>query len=70
MGDFLINKEIYEEYKFKNYWSDMTPGTRFTVSPRLHPLVAFNVFGWFRTAAWDRFFFNEVHYDSYKESDL
>ena len=48
----------------------MTPGTRFTVSPRLHPLVAFNVFGWFRTAAWDRFFFNEVHYDSYKESDL
>jgi hypothetical protein len=63
MGDFLINKEIWEEYKFKNYYSDMTPGTRFTVTPRYHPLEFFNVYGWWRTDAWNRFFFNEAQYD-------
>ena len=69
-GDFLINKNIYEEYKFKNYYSDMTPGTRYTVLPRLHPLELFNVYGWYKTAAWDRLFMNEIHYDQYKEADL
>jgi hypothetical protein len=41
----------------------MTPGTRYSVIPRYHPLEIFNVYGWWRTAAWDRFFLNEVHYD-------
>ena len=70
MGDFLINKDIFEEYKFKNYMSDMTPGTRFAVIPRYHPLEFFNVYGWGRTAAWDRYFLNEAHYDNYTEADL
>lgn len=69
MGDFLINKDIFEEYKFKNYFSDMTPATRFSVLPRYHPLEAFNVYGLFVNNAWDSYFFNESHYDNYKEDD-
>jgi hypothetical protein len=60
MGDFLINKEVWEDYKFKNYYSDMSPGTRFTATPRYHPLEFFNVYGWWRSDAWNRFFFNEA----------
>jgi hypothetical protein len=33
MGHILINKEIWEENKFKNYISDMTIGTRYSTSP-------------------------------------
>ena len=69
MGDFLINKDIFEEYKFKNYFSDMTPATRFSVLPRYHPFEAFNVYGLFVNNAWDSYFFNESHYDNYKEDD-
>jgi len=69
MGDFLINKEQLEEYKFKNYFSDMTPGTRYSVIPRYHPLEFFNVYGIFQSQAWDNYFFNESHYDNYKEED-
>ena len=69
MGDFLINKEVFEEYKFKNYYSDMTPGTRFSVIPRYHPLEFFNVYGLIKPMAWNNYFFNESHYDTYKEAD-
>jgi hypothetical protein len=69
MGDFLINKELYEEYKFKNYFSDMTPGTRYSVIPRFHPLEMFNVYGLIRPDAWQKYFFNEANYDNFKESD-
>lgn len=69
MGDFLINKEVFEEYKFKNYYSDMTPGTRYSVIPRYHPLEFFNVYGVIKPLAWNNYFFNESHYDNYKESD-
>jgi hypothetical protein len=48
----------------------MSPGTRYTVIPRLHPLELFNIYGWYRVAAWDRYFMNEVHYDYYKEADF
>ena len=48
MGDFLINKDMWEEYKFRNYYSDMTPGPRFTILPRYHPLELFNVYGIFK----------------------
>jgi hypothetical protein len=48
MADFLINKDILEEYKFRNYFSDMTPGTRYSVIPRYHPLEMFNVYGFWK----------------------
>jgi len=50
----------------------MTPGTRNTVLAKFIPLEAFNLYGWFRTEAWDRLFFNEVYYENtqYLESDL
>jgi hypothetical protein len=67
MGDFLINKEIWEEYKFKNYISDITPGTRYTTNPRFIILEFFNVYGLFRADAWNRYFFNEDQYDQYSE---
>jgi hypothetical protein len=36
---------------------------------RLIPLEVFNVYGLLREEAWDRYFFNEVIYDTYEESD-
>ena len=65
----MSNKEVWEEYKFKNYFSDMTPGTRYTPVPRMIPLEMFNVYGLYKAAAWERYFFNEVQYDDYSEDD-
>jgi hypothetical protein len=42
-----------------NYFSDMTPGTRYSVIPRFHPLEMFNLYGLIRSDAWNKYFFNE-----------
>jgi len=70
LSDTLVNKEVYEEYVYKNYMSDMTPSTRYTVIPRFQPVEFFNLYGWFRAEAWDRFFYNEVTYENYTKNDL
>jgi hypothetical protein len=51
--------------------SDLTPSTRNSIIPRWHPVEMFNVFGWFRTEAWDRYFYNEMDYDmsTYTQAD-
>jgi len=66
----LVNKEVYEDYIYKNYMSDMTPSTRYTVIPRFQPVEFFNLYGWFRAEGWDRFFYNEAQYENYTKNDL
>jgi hypothetical protein len=52
--------------------SDLTPSSRHSIIPRWHPVEALNIYGWFRTEAWDRYFLNEAVYDAtnYTEGDF
>jgi len=45
--------------------SDLTPSTHYANVPRWHPLIIFDIYGWFKPEAWDRLFLNEAHYDNY-----
>jgi hypothetical protein len=63
-------KEEWEEHIYKNYYSDMTPSTRYTAMHRLIPLEVFNVYGLFREEAWERYFYNEAIYDAYESEDF
>ena len=70
MGHILINKDIWEENKFKNYISDMTIGSRYSTSPYFIILEYFNVYGLFRANTRVRYFFSEEQYDTYSDLDL
>lgn len=64
--------ELMEEWSnhvYINYFSDMTPATRYTAMHRLIPLEIFNLYGLFKTDAWDRYFLNEVEFDEYTTED-
>jgi hypothetical protein len=59
----------WQQFTYLNFWSDMTPATRYTAMHRLIPLEIFNVYGLLREEAWERYFYNEVVYDGYTEAD-
>lgn len=67
--DTIAVKDEWEDFIYNNFYSDMTPATRYTAMHRLIPLEVFNVYGLFREEAWDRFFYNEALYDYYTEAD-
>lgn len=69
MVDTIAVKDEWEDFTYHNFWSDMTPATRYTAMHRLIPLEIFNVYGIFREEAWDRFFYNEILYDYYTTED-
>jgi hypothetical protein len=70
LSDTAENKETWNSHVFKNYMSDLTPSTRFSVLPRFIPMELFSVFGWARHEAWDRLFFNEASYENYSASEI
>jgi hypothetical protein len=64
--------EVMQEWQghlYENYYSDMTPATRYTAMHRLIPLEVFNLYGLLRAEAWDRYFMNEVDLDEYTSQD-
>jgi hypothetical protein len=67
--DTLALKDEWESFVYTNFYSDITPTTRYSAMHRLIPLEVFNVYGLFRNEAWDRFFYNEITYDQYTEAD-
>jgi hypothetical protein len=68
-ADTFALRDEWENFQYKNYYSDMTPTQRYTAMHRLIPLEVFNVYGLLREEAWDRYFYNEVINDSYTEED-
>ena len=70
LKDTLAAKEEWENYVYKNWYSDMTPSMRYTAMHRLIALEIFNVYGILRPEAWERYFYNETVYDGYTEQDL
>jgi len=70
LADTAAVKDEWEHYQYRNFYSDMTPGSRYTAMHRLLPLEIFNVYGLFRSEAWDRYFYNEVVYDQYTNEDF
>jgi len=61
--------ENWNSHMYQNYYSDMTPATRYTAMHRLIPLEIFNLYGLLRGEAWDRYFMNEVDLDDYTPED-
>jgi len=70
LADTLAVKEEWDEYAYTNWYSDMTPTTRYAAMHRLIPLEVFNVYGLLRSEAWDRYFYNEIVYDEYTAADF
>jgi len=67
--DTLALKDEWESFTYTNFYSDITPTTRYTAMHRLIPLEVFNVYGLLRNEAWDRYFYNEIVYDEYTAAD-
>ena len=55
---------------YNNYVSDMTPCTRPSVIPKLIPLEVFNQYKLFSNDGWERYFFNEINYNSFSEKEV
>lgn len=48
----------------------MTPTARFSVLSKWNPLDMIIYQGMWRTEAYERYFFNEVHYDNYSKEEI
>jgi len=70
LAETLENKEAYENFVYKEYMSDQTPSSRWSVLSKWNPLELFLLYGSWRTEAWDRYFYNEVFYDGYTEKEI
>lgn len=71
LAETIEVKEEWENFQYQNYYADMTPITRSTTIARLLPLEIMNTYGLLREEAWERYFFNEVHYNEpYTEEEL
>jgi len=61
--------EEWQDHLYNNYYSDMTPVTRYTAMHRLIPLEVFNVYGILKGESWERYFMNEVETDDWTDKD-
>jgi hypothetical protein len=60
LGSAVRIRLEWENFTYKNYWSDMTPSARPSVAPKLIPLELFMINGMFAMEGWDQYFYNEV----------
>lgn len=69
LADTADVRDEWESFIYNNYYSDMTPAGHYTPMHRLIVLELFNWYGLLREEAWERYFYNEVLYDTYTEED-
>jgi len=66
LSDSIDNIEEWQNFIYKEYMSEMTPSTRWSVLNKWNVLDMFLPQGIMRVDSWDRFFYNEAFYEETK----
>mmetsp|Transcript_40905 Transcript_40905/g.47561 ORF Transcript_40905/g.47561 Transcript_40905/m.47561 type:complete len:332 (+) Transcript_40905:39-1034(+) len=69
-ADTIDLMEEWNNFVYKNYYSDMTPTTHKPTMVRYLALEIINVYGILRDQAWERYFFNEATYVDFSDQEL
>lgn len=63
MCETLRTADEWQGFMYQNYYSDMTPTSVHGTGGKLNPLEVFNLYGFWKPEAWERYFYNESTYD-------